>query len=63
MMNLETINEKMRNIEREYNEKLIEAAQNENYDKITGLFYELKFFRNYYNKKIRYIKKRDEKKY
>ena len=42
------------NFEKEYNDKLQEALKNQNYDKISSLFFELKVLRKKFkkNKKI-----------
>ena len=61
-MDFKTINEKMENIEMEYIKKLEQAKQEENYDKIMGLFCELKFLRSKYKKQSKYIEKRDANK-
>ena len=61
-MDFKTINEKMQNIEMEYIKKLEQAKQEDNYDKIMGLFFELKFLRSKYKKQSKYIQKRDANK-
>ena len=61
-MDFKSLNEKMENIEIEYIKKLEQAKQENNYDKIMVLFFELKFLRNQNKKKCKYIEKRDANK-
>lgn len=60
-MDFKTLNDKMENIEMEYIKKLEQAKQEENYDKIMGLFCELKFLRSKNKKLIKYIQKKEAK--
>lgn len=48
----------LESIEKEYCQKLEKEKMMENYDKIQILFYELNFKRKFYNKKIKYNKKK-----
>lgn len=61
-MDFKTLNDKMENIEMEYIKKLEQAKQEENYDKIMGLFCELKFLRSKNKKLIKYIQKKEANK-
>lgn len=61
-MNFKTLNDKMENIEIEYMKKIEEAKQEGNYDKIMGLFLELKFFRSKNKKQIKYVEKKEANK-
>ena len=61
-MDFKSINEKREKMEKEYCIKLEEAQLENNYDKVMGLFFELKYLRSFYNKKIKYIEKRDNNK-
>ena len=61
-MDFKSLNDKMQNIETEYMKRIEEAKEEGNYDKIMGLFLELKFFRSKNKKQIKYVEKRDANK-
>ena len=61
-MDFKSLNDNMQKIEIDYNNKLLEAKKAEDYDKIMGLFFELKFLRSKNKKQLKYIEKRDANK-
>ena len=61
-MDFKSLNDKMQNIETEYMKRIQEAKEEGNYDKIMGLFLELKFFRSKNKKQLKYVEKRDANK-
>ena len=61
-MDFKSLNDKMQNIETEYMKRIEEAKEEGNYDKIMGLFLELKFFRSKNKKQLKYVEKRDANK-